>query len=84
MDNHGTWEHPYVKQVNGTMSCQAALRGGCDVDCGSTFDAHMAEALAVGNVVPADIATAARRLIKPTIELGVWSAFVCFLQSLVT
>ena len=28
-DNHGTSAHPYTKQVNGSMSCQAALRGGC-------------------------------------------------------
>ena len=70
MPNHGTSAHPYTKQVNGSMSCQAALRGGCDVDCGSTFDAHMAEALSEGVVLPADVATAARRVIKPTIELG--------------
>ena len=38
--NHGTSAHPYTKQVNGSMSCQAALRGGCDVDCGSVFGAQ--------------------------------------------
>jgi beta-glucosidase-like glycosyl hydrolase len=68
--NHGTWKHPYAMQANGTMSCQAALRGGCDSDCGSTFDAHMLDALAVGNVLPSDVAQAARRLIKPSVELG--------------
>eukprot|EP01043_Picozoa_sp_COSAG02_P030184 COSAG02_NODE_1916_length_10389_cov_4.419922_3_plen_281_part_00 len=52
------------------MSCQAALRGGCDVDCGSTFGAHMLGALGEGNVLPTDIALAARHLLKPTIELG--------------
>jgi beta-glucosidase len=68
--NHGTSANPYTQQTNGSMSCQAALRGGCDMDCGSTFDAHMAEALAGGIVLPADVATAARRVIKPSIELG--------------
>ena len=68
--NHGTSAHPYVKQVNGSMSCQAALRGGCDMDCGSTFDAHLDEALANGNVLPSDVARAARRALKPSVELG--------------
>ena len=68
--NHGTTAHPYTKQRNGTMSCQAALRGGCDVDCGSVFDAHMLDALAVGNVATADVELAARHVLKPTLELG--------------
>ena len=68
--NHGTTAHPYTKQLNGTMSCQAALRGGCDVDCGSVFDAHMLDALAVGNVATADVELAARHVLKPTLELG--------------
>ena len=54
-DNHGTSAHPYTKQVNGSMSCQAALRGGCDVDCGSTFGAHMLGALTEGAVLPSDV-----------------------------
>ena len=69
-DNHGTSAHPYTKQVNGAMSCQAALRGGCDVDCGSTFGAHMLDALAIGVVLPAEVLLAARHFVKPTIELG--------------
>jgi hypothetical protein len=54
-DNHGTSAHPYTKQVNGSMSCQAALRGGCDVDCGSTFGAHMLGALTEGAVLQSDV-----------------------------
>jgi hypothetical protein len=69
-NNHGTSAHPYTKQVNGTMSCQAALRGGCDSDCGSTFGAHMLDALAEGTVLPSEVTLAARHLLKPTIELG--------------
>ena len=69
-DNHGTSAHPYVKQANGSMSCRAALRGGCDADCGSTFDAHLQEALVGGQVSASDILTAARRLLKPQFELG--------------
>jgi beta-glucosidase-like glycosyl hydrolase len=30
----------------------------------------MLDALAVGNIVPSDVALAARRLLKPTVELG--------------
>ena len=40
------------------------------MDCGSTFAAHMDQALADGNVLPTDVAQAARRAIKPSVELG--------------
>lgn len=52
----------------------AGINGGTDVDCGMTYTANLANAVARGNISRAPIERAAQRMLRVVIQLGLLDA----------
>ena len=48
----------------------AALHGGCDMECGGTFNNYIVKALDLGVISIEDLKQAARRMLRPWIRMG--------------
>lgn len=48
----------------------AALHGGCDFECGGTFNDYVVKALDRGDIVLADLQQAARRMLRLAFRAG--------------
>jgi beta-glucosidase-like glycosyl hydrolase len=63
------WKDYFYTRDN-ESAVAAALHGGCDFECGGTFDSYVVKALDRGDIVLADLQQAARRMLLPWFRMG--------------
>ena len=63
------WKDYWFTPSNET-AVAAALHGGCDFECGGTFNEFIVKALDLGVISLADLQQAARRMLRPWLRMG--------------
>jgi beta-D-xylosidase 4 len=71
-DAIGNIFNPHAFTPTAQQAAVAGILGGTDVDCGSTYSAHLAAAVANASLPRAALVTAAQRVLTTAFSLGVY------------
>lgn len=60
----------YFYTPDNESAVAAALRGGCDFECGGTFESYIVKSLERGDINISDLRLAATRMLRPVFRMG--------------